>query len=73
MQKSKAIGWPWNNRPSKRHVWTLKRMSGRTGAVEHCARCGSVFIERADTRGPVYCHPSPEWMQNNSADDGKQG
>jgi hypothetical protein len=73
MSKAKLREWPWNNQPSKRHVWKLVRMSERTGAVEHCQRCGAHFVERADTRGPVYCYATAEWMAGHPEDDGKEG
>lgn len=65
--------WPWNNQPSKRHVWKFLRMSERTGAVERCERCGRTFIERVDTRGAVYCYVTSEWRAAHPDDDGKEG
>jgi len=73
MSKQQLREWPWNNQPSKRHVWTFLRSSERTGAIEHCARCQSHFIEKADTRGPVYCYPTPEYLKAHPEDDGKLG
>jgi len=73
MSKAQLREWPWNNQPSKRHVWKLLRMTDRAGAVERCERCGSTFIEKADARGPVYCYATKEWMVDHPGDDGKQG
>ena len=73
MSKAAMRSWPWNNQPSKRHVWKFLRMSPLTGAVEHCDRCGCNFVEKADTRGPVYCHPTPAWLLDHPDDDRKEG
>lgn len=73
ISKAAMRQWPNNGQPSKRHVWKFIRMSDSAGAVEHCQRCGRHFIEKADTRGPVYCYPTPEWLRDHPEDDGKQG
>jgi len=73
MPKKMLREWPWNNQPSKRHVWRLKSFTERCGAIETCDRCGRTFIEKADTRGPVYCYPTPEWLVANPGDDRKEG
>lgn len=73
MSKKQLRTWPWNNMPSKRHVWKYHGRSELAGAVEHCERCGSHFLEKADTRGPVYCYPTPEWLKTHPADDGLTG
>ena len=73
MSKAKLRSWPWNNQPSALHVWKFISMSERAGAIEHCQRCGRHFVEKADTRGPVYCVPTPQWLQENPSDDSAQG
>jgi hypothetical protein len=73
MTKKQLREWPWNNQPSKRHVWKFLRMSDLTGAVEQCTRCGRSFIEKADTRGPVYCNPTAQWLVEHPDDYGAQG
>lgn len=69
----KQVQWPWNNRPSSRHVWKLVSMTQRAGAVEKCQRCGRTFIEKADGRGPVYCYATTEWLAAHPEDDAKEG
>lgn len=73
MSKAQLRTWPWNNCPSKRHVWKESSTGKYCGHTAKCARCDSVFIELADTRGPVYCYPTPAWMAANPTDDGKLG
>ena len=74
MSKAQLREWPHNQQPSKRHVWKYLRGIGTyTGAVERCQRCERTFVENADTRGPVYCYPTAEWMAAHPEDDGKQG
>lgn len=73
MSKKALREWPWNNQPSKLHRWKFIRMTEHTGAVESCERCGSHFIERADTRGAVYCYPTPDWLAEHPDDNGKTG
>lgn len=73
MSKAALREWPHNQQPSKRHVWKFIKITERAGAVEHCQRCGSHFIEKADTRGPVYCYPTPLWLKQHPTDDGKEG
>lgn len=73
MSKAKLREWPWNNQPSKRHVWKFVSISKTVGAIDKCQRCGRTFIEKADTRGPVYCYATPQWLAANPNDDGKQG
>ncbi len=73
MSKKQLREWPWNGQPSKRHVWKVLRWSQLTGSVERCERCDRTFVEKADTRGPVYCYPTPEWLKTHPGDDGKTG
>lgn len=74
MSKAQLRTWPWNNQPSKRHVWKYLGGVGKiTGAVEKCERCERTFIERADTRGPVYCYATPTWRAAHPDDDGAEG
>lgn len=67
---SKLKGWPWDNSPSTLHQWKEVRTGTRTGSghIALCARCGAYFIERADTRGPVYCFPSQAWLMAHPGD-----
>jgi hypothetical protein len=77
MSKAQLRTWPWNNQPSTRHVWGKGTYKGATqtwsGYAANCLRCGCHFNERADTRAPVYCVPTPAWMAAHPEDDGKQG
>lgn len=59
--------------PSKRHLWKYLGHSERAGTIEHCERCGSHFLEKADTRGTVYCYPTPTWLKAHPNDDGLTG
>jgi hypothetical protein len=68
MSKAALRQWPWNNMPSKRHVWTVAHQN-----VDHCDRCGANFHRVIDARGPVYCYPTPQWLVGHPQDDGKQG
>ena len=60
--------------PSPRHQWVYLRGTSAlyTGAVERCARCGAHFVEKADTRGPIYCAPTPQWLSEHPEDDRKE-
>src|SRR3990167_4623908 len=60
--------------PSPRHQWVNLRGTSAlyTGAVERCARCGAHFVEKADTRGPIYCAPTPQWLREHPEDDRKE-
>ena len=75
MAKPNLKEWPWNNRPSSRHVWqetwTSTMQAGNHSS--RCARCGAGFNAFADTRGPVYCYPTKEWMAAHPEDDGMLG
>lgn len=62
MSKAQMQEWPWNNRPSPKHVWTVK------GNNDHCARCKSTYIRAAGGTGPVYCFPSKEWLAEHPGD-----
>jgi hypothetical protein len=77
MSKAELAKWPWNNRPSVRHVWGPGRYKGATqnwsGYSSTCERCGSTFIERNDTRAAVYCYPTQAWRAAHPEDDGKAG
>jgi hypothetical protein len=51
---------------SPRHVWD------RGYPVTHCARCGAYFSYNGmDTRGPLYCNPTPTWIAAHPEDDRK--
>ena len=77
MSKAQLREWPWNNQPSKRHVWGKHTFKNPTtnwsGYAATCERCGRHFNERADTRAPVYCYPTAEWLAAHPNDDGKTG
>lgn len=73
MKNTKMQGWPWNNRPSSRHQFKEISTGGIGGHSAKCQRCGSVFVERADTTAAVYCYPSKEWMAEHPHDDGALG
>lgn len=73
MPKAQLSKWPWNNQPSARHEWKEDRTGGPNGYVAHCQRCGRTFIEKADTRGPVYCYATTAWLAAHPGDDGAQG
>jgi hypothetical protein len=73
MTRKQLREWPWNNQPSKLHVWKLVSQDGIGGHTARCERCARTFIERADTRGPVYCFATPEWLAAHPDDAGKVG
>lgn len=68
MSRATLREWPWNNQPSKRHVWKVASQN-----VDACERCGTRFHRIADARGAVYCFASPEWLKGHPEDDGRQG
>jgi hypothetical protein len=68
MSKKQLREWPWNNRPSKRHVWKVKSQN-----VDYCERCQSSYIRSLGGTGPVYCYARPEWLAAHPDDDGKVG
>ena len=68
MSKKQLREWPWNNRPSKRHVWKVKSQN-----VDYCERCQSSYLRNLGGTGPVYCFARPEWLAAHPDDDGKQG
>lgn len=60
--------WPWNGRPSSRHVWKVASQN-----VDFCERCGTRFHRIADASGAIYCAPTPEWLASHPDDDRKEG
>jgi hypothetical protein len=64
--------WPWNNRPSSRHVLKVTFQNGGVFG-ETCQRCGSHYNTRADATAPVYCFPSKAWLAAHPDDDGLLG
>jgi squalene cyclase len=68
MSKAQLRQWPWNNRPSARHVW---RCDGQH--VDVCDRCGSRYYRPGGGSGAVYCYPTPDWLRDHPEDDRKQG
>jgi hypothetical protein len=68
MKKQQLREWPWNNRPSKRHVWYCKSQT-----TDACHRCGTSFYRPGGGSGAVYCYPTAQWMQDHPSDDGMLG
>lgn len=79
MSKKMLREWPWNNQPSKRHMWkdlgpdALTRAGRGNEHIAKCQRCNCTFVSRADTRGPVYCYATLAWRAAHPEDDGKEG
>ncbi len=66
--------WPHNGRPSSRHEWKEQGFTKQgNGYISHCQRCGCRFHSVADTRAPIYCYPSREWMAVHPDDNGWLG
>ena len=68
ISKASLKEWPWNGRPSKRHVWKAASQD-----VDYCLRCGTRFHRIADAGGAIYCFATPEWRAAHPEDDGKEG
>lgn len=68
MSKAQLREWPWNNQPSKRHVWKTVWQH-----IDRPMGCERTFVERADTRGPIYCYATSAWLAAHPEDDGKEG
>ena len=68
MTRAKLREWPWNDAPSKRHVWKVASQN-----VDQCERCGCRFLRTHDARGAIYCVPTPNWVAHHPDDDMKQG
>ncbi len=68
MSKKQLREWPWNGRPSKRHVWFVASQN-----VDACRRCGTRYYRPGGGSGAVYCFPRPEWLRDNPNDDRKEG
>ena len=68
MSKAQMREWPWNQRPSARHVWYVKSQN-----TDGCKRCGTLFYRPGGGTAAVYCHPTPQWLADNPADDGLLG
>lgn len=73
MNKAQLRDWPHNQQPSSLHKWKTVSSGGIGGHTAKCERCARTFIERADTRGPVYCYPTQEWLAAHPADDSALG
>lgn len=67
MAKPDKSKWPWNNRPSSRHVMKV------TFLGETCQRCGTHYNTRVGGTAAVYCYPTSEWMAAHPTDDGLLG
>ena len=63
LSKAKMREWPWNNRPSSKHVWYVKSQG-----VDACHRCGCAYIRQGGGSGPVYCFPTPAWLAEHPSD-----
>ncbi len=63
MSKAQLREWPWNNRPSAKHVWYVKSQG-----VDSCHRCGCSYIRRLGGSGPVYCFPTSQWLAEHPDD-----
>lgn len=68
MASKNQVKWPWNNRPSSRHIWYCVNQQ-----TDGCRRCGTMFYRPAGGTGAVYCYPKPEWLKDHPEDDGKLG
>jgi hypothetical protein len=73
MSKASLREWPHNGQPSSRHVWRETGTYSNGNHSSRCDRCGRGFNAFADTRGPVYCYPSKEWLASHPGDDGMLG
>ena len=71
MSRKQLREWPWNNRPSARHVFAHKHSA--SGGVAVCQRCGTRYVYAGGGSAAVYCVPTPEWLHANPGDDGKHG
>jgi len=58
MSKAQLRQWPWNNRPSARHVWYVKSQN-----IDACHRC-DVLIHEAHT--PAWLATRPETFRRFS-------
>jgi hypothetical protein len=72
MSKAQANQWPWNNRPSSRHVFKVTFQNGSEFG-ETCERCGTHYNTRVGGTAPVYCYPTKGWLGAHPADDGLLG
>lgn len=74
MSKASLREWPHNGQPSSRHVWKeLGLTKEGNGYRSMCLRCECRFHSVADTRGPIYCYPSKEWLAAHPDDNGWLG
>lgn len=78
--RQRAQSWPWNGRPSSRHVWKQlepvapdKAFGHHDTHREECLRCGRRFVPYIDEKAPTYCFATREWMAAHPEDDGKEG
>ena len=60
------------NRPSRKHIWKHMDYSKVSGSVDRCERCGSIFVEKADSTASRYCFPKPQWLKDHPDDDRKE-
>ena len=65
-------GWPWNNRPSKRHVIKVLSQVGDEFR-EKCLRCGAHYNTRAGGTIAIYCFATREWLAIHPEDNAKYG
>jgi hypothetical protein len=77
MSKGQRQMWPYNGRPSSRHVWKhtgyAKEGGGHDRHIVHCERCGSNHSPAWGGSAPIHCFPSPEWLRAHPEDDRKEG
>jgi len=72
MTKLDRTKWPWNNRPSSKHVFKVTfQHAGEFG--ETCQRCGCHYNTRSGGTAPVYCYPTRQWLADHPSDDGLLG
>lgn len=76
--RQRAQSWPWNGRPSGRHVWkqlepVVNTYGHHDSHREECLRCGRRFVPYLDERAPIYCFATPEWLAAHPDDDRKEG
>ena len=72
MLKPDTSKWPWNNRPSARHVFRVTFQNGAEFG-ETCDRCGSHYNTRVGGTAAVYCYPTKAWLEAHPEDNGWLG
>lgn len=67
MKKAQRHEWPWNNRPSSKHVFKVTFQNGSEFG-ETCQRCGCHYNTRVGGTAAVYCYPSKDWLAARPGD-----